>query len=325
MMMYLQVVGGFVILVVAAELMVRGAVVLADRMGISPMVIGMTVVAFGTSAPELVVSLQASLSGSPGLAVGNIVGSNIANIWLILGAACLVTPILAKPDALRRDVVMLVGGSILFAALVLTGELSLLAGVVLLVVFAAFLATSYFRGADDPDIAQEQLEEIEELEKGFIKNVPVATIAAIIGVIGLAFGADLLVQGGSEIARSFGVSEEVIGLTLFAFGTSLPELAASVVAAYRSHPDVAIGNVLGSNIFNMLLVGGVMSAVTVVPVAGQVIDFDIWVMLVATLMLLPVLLGVVKLTRGLAALYFALYLGYVGMQAYGVNRILAMV
>lgn len=325
MMMYLQVVGGFVILVVAAELMVRGAVVLADRMGISPMVIGMTVVAFGTSAPELVVSLQASLSGSPGLAVGNIVGSNIANIWLILGAACLVTPILAKPDALKRDVVLLVGGSILFAGLTLTGELNILAGIVLLVVFAGFLAASYFRGAEDPDIAQEQREEIEELEKGIISNVPVAAIAAIIGVVGLAFGADLLVQGGSQIARSFGVSEEVIGLTLFAFGTSLPELAASVVAAYRGHPDVAIGNVIGSNVFNMLLVGGVMSAVTVVPVAGQVIDFDIWVMLAATAMLLPVLLGVVKLTRGLAAVYFALYLGYVGIQAYGVNRLLAMV
>ncbi len=325
MMMYLQVVGGFVILVVAAELMVRGAVVLADRMGISPMVIGMTVVAFGTSAPELVVSLQASLSGSPGLAVGNIVGSNIANIWLILGAACLVTPILAKPDARKRDVVLLVGGSLLFTGLILTGELGLMAGVILLIVFAGFLAASYFRGVEDPDIAKEQQEEIEELEKGFISNVPVAALAAVIGVVGLAFGADLLVQGGSQIARSFGVSEEVIGLTLFAFGTSLPELAASVVAAYRGHPDVAIGNVIGSNVFNMLLVGGVMSAVTVVPVAGQVIHFDIWVMLVATLMLLPILLGVIKLTRGLAALFFALYLGYVGVQAYGVDRLLAMV
>lgn len=324
-MMYLHVVGGFVILVVAAEMMVRGAVVLADRMGISPMVIGMTVVAFGTSAPELVVSLQAALNNAPGLAVGNIVGSNIANIWLILGAACLVTPILAKPDALRRDVALLVGGSIIFAAFVLRGELEVIAGLVLLVVFAGFLAASYFRGAEDPDVAQEQREEIEELEKGFINNVLVAALAAVIGVVGLAFGADMLVQGGSEIARSFGVPEEVIGLTLFAFGTSLPELAASVVAAYRGHPDVAIGNVIGSNVFNMLLVGGVMSVVTVVPVAGQVVDFDIWVMLAATVMLLPVLLGMIKLTRALAAVYFALYLGYVGAQAYGVNRLLAMI
>lgn len=324
MIMYLQVVGGFVILVVAAELMVRGAVVLADRMGISPMVIGMTVVAFGTSAPELVVSLNAALSGASGLAIGNIVGSNIANIWMILGAACLVTPILVKPDAMTRDVVLLIGGSFLFMAFALTGELNMIGGIVMLLVFVGFLAASFMR-SEDPDLAKEQAEEIEELEKGFISNVPVAVVAAVLGVVGLAFGADLLVDGGSEIARSFGVSEEVIGLTLFAFGTSLPELAASIVAAYRGHPDVAIGNVIGSNVFNMLFVGGVISIVTVVPVGNQVITFDIWVMIVATLMLLPILIGKVKLNRGVAAVFFALYLGYVAIQAYGVDRVLAAI
>lgn len=325
MVMYLQVIGGFIILVVAAEAMVRGAVVIADRMGISPMVIGMTVVAFGTSAPELVVSLDASLSGAPGLAIGNIVGSNIANIWLILGASCLVTPILAKPDTMRRDLILLVGGSFLFMGLIVQGELGFMAGVILLVVFAGFIAASYFRGETDPEFAREQAEEIEELESGFIKNVPVAIVAAVVGIIGLAFGADMLVEGGSEIARSFGVSEEVIGLTLFAFGTSLPELAASVVAAYRGHPDVAIGNVIGSNVFNMLLVGGVIAVVTPVPVGSQVLQFDIWVMIVATVMLLPILLGGIKLTRGIAAVFFALYIGYVALQAYGVERALAAI
>lgn len=324
MMMYLQVIGGFAILVVAAELMVRGAVVLADRMGVSPMVIGMTVVAFGTSAPELVVSLNAALSGASGLAVGNIVGSNIANIWLILGASCLVTPILVKPDAMIRDIALLIGGSFLFMAFALTGELSLVSGIVMLLVFAGFLAASFMRGGD-PDVAAEQAEEIEVMEKGIIKNVPVAAVAAVIGVLGLAFGADLLVEGGSAIARSFGVSEEVIGLTLFAFGTSLPELAASVVAAYRGHPDVAVGNVVGSNVFNMLFVGGIMSVVTTVPVGHQVATFDIWIMIGATMMLMPVLIGHLKLTRPLAAAYFALYLGYVAIQAYGVDRVLAAI
>lgn len=322
--MYLQVVGGFIILVVAAELMVRGAVVLADRMGVSPMVIGMTVVAFGTSAPELVVSLNAALSGASGLAIGNIVGSNIANIWLILGAACLITPILVKPDAMTRDVVLLVGGSFLFMLFAMTGELDLVAGVVMLAVFIGFLLASYFRGGD-PDVAKEQAEEIEEMEKGFIKSIPIAVVAAILGVVGLAFGADMLVDGGSEIARSFGVSEEVIGLTLFAFGTSLPELAASIVAAYRGHPDVAIGNVIGSNVFNMLFVGGVVAVVTTVPVGNQVMTFDIWVMIVATIMLLPVLIDRMKLSRGIAAVFFVLYLGYVAVQAYGVDRVLAAI
>lgn len=325
MVMYLQVVGGFVILVVAAEVMVRGAVILAEKVGVSPMVIGMTVVAFGTSAPELMVSLQAALSGSTGLAIGNIVGSNIANVWLILGASCLVTPILAKPDALKRDVILLLGGSLLFTGFCLQGVLATLAGVVLLAVFGTFLAISYFREKSDPELQKEHLEELEELEKGMPKNVPLATVATVLGIVGLAFGADMLVAGGSEIARSFGVSEEVIGLTLFAFGTSLPELAASVVAAYRGHPDVAIGNVVGSNIFNMMLVGGIVAIVKPIPVPDQVLNFDIWVMLAATVMLLPVLLGWMKLDRKYAFLFFVIYLGYVGAQAYGVERLLASV
>lgn len=325
MVMYLQVVGGFVILVVAAEIMVRGAVILAEKIGVSPMVIGMTVVAFGTSAPELMVSLQAALNGSTGLAIGNIVGSNIANVWLILGASCLVTPILAKPDAMKRDVILLMGGSLLFAGFCLQGVLATLAGIVLLAVFGTFLGFSYFREKSDPELQKEHLEELEELEKGMPKNVPLAIAATVLGILGLAFGADMLVKGGSEIARSFGVSEEVIGLTLFAFGTSLPELAASVVAAYRGHPDVAIGNVVGSNIFNMMLVGGIVSIVKPIPVPEQVLNFDIWVMLAATVMLLPVLLGWMKLDRKYAFLFFVIYLGYVGAQAYGVERLLASV
>ncbi len=325
MMMYLQVVGGFIVLLVAAEAMVRGAVILAEKMGISPMVIGMTVVAFGTSAPELVVSLNAALEGSAGLAIGNIVGSNIANVWLILGGACLVTPILAKPGALKRDVAVLVVGSLLFVALCIKGDLNLFAGVVLLVVFAGFLITSYARGKGDPDILKERMEELEELEKGIPKSVPIAVLATVAGIVGLALGAELLVKGGAEIARSFGVSEEVIGLTLFAFGTSLPELAASVVAAYRGHPDVAVGNVIGSNIFNMMLVGGVVATVAGLPVPGQVLIFDNWIMLLAVAMLMPVLLGGMKLNRAYAGVFLALYFVYIGAQMYGVERLLGAI
>jgi len=323
--MYLQLIGGLIILLIAAEAMVRGAVILADKMGVSPMVIGMTVVAFGTSAPELVVSLQASMQGSPGLAIGNIVGSNIANVWLILGAACLVMPILAKPAAMPRDIALLAGGTVIFSIMCLFGAVDRVSGVILLVIFAGFIFASYFRGQDDPDVLEEHAEELAELEKGVPKNVPVAFALTVGGIVGLAFGADLLVDGGSAIARSYGVSEEVIGLTLLAFGTSLPELAASVVAAYRGHPDVAIGNVIGSNVFNMMLVGGLVAVVTGLQVPDQVIGFDIWVMLFATLMLMPVLLGWVKLNRGVAAVSFLLYVGYISAQAYGVDRLLASV
>lgn len=325
MIMYLQVLAGFAILVIAAEAMVRGAVIIAEKLGISPMVIGMTVIAFGTSAPELMVSLQAALSGSTGLAIGNIVGSNIANVWLILGITCLVAPILAKPDALKRDILLLGCGSVLFVVLCLQGTLDMMAGVILLVVFIAFLLVSYFREKSDPEVMKEHAEELEELEKGIPKSMPLAIAITIAGILGLAFGADILVTGGSEIARSFGVSEEVIGITLFAFGTSLPELVASVVAAYRGHPDVAIGNVIGSNIFNMMLVGGIVAVVIDIPVPAQVLNFDMWIMLAATVMLMLILLGKMKLTRGYACVFFALYIAYIGAQGYGVDRILAAI
>lgn len=325
MLMYLQVIAGFAILVIAAEAMVRGAVIIAEKLGISPMVIGMTVIAFGTSAPELMVSMQAALSGSTGLAIGNIVGSNIANVWLILGVACLVTPIIARPDALKRDIILLAAGSLLFVGLCYQGTLNMMAGIVLLIVFSAFLLISYFRGKSDPEALKEHAEELEELEKGIPKSMPLAIVLTVAGILGLAFGADILVTGGSEIARSFGVSEEVIGLTLFAFGTSLPELAASVVAAYRGHPDVAIGNVVGSNIFNMMLVGGIVAVVIDIPVPDQVLNFDMWIMLLATAMLMPVLLGKMKLTRLYACVFFALYIAYVGAQGYGVDRLLAAI
>jgi len=320
-MMYLQVLGGFVVLLVGAELLVRGAVTIAQRVGISPLVIGMTVIALGTSAPEFVVSINAALSGAPGLAIGNIVGSNIANVWLILGITCLVTPILAQPDALLRDSVILLGGSVVFSFLCAWGDLDRLAGGILMVGFIAFLAASYWRGTTNEEVAEETAEEVEDMAT-FGSSLPKSLAAVGLGIVGLAWGSDLLVDGGVVIARTMGVSEEVIGLTLFAFGTSLPELAASVVAAYRGHPDVAIGNVVGSNLFNMLGVGGAAALVATLPVPDQIVRIDIWIMLIATVMLLPVLLGKARLTRGMAVVYTALYLIYIGAQAYGMDKLL---
>ena len=179
MIMYLEVLAGFAILVIAAEAMVRGAVIIAEKLGISPMVIGMTVIAFGTSAPELMVSLQAALSGSTGLAIGNIVGSIIANVWLILGITCLVAPILAKPDALKRDILLLGGGSVLFVVLCLQGTLDMMAGVILLVVFIAFLLVSYFREKSDPEVMKEHAEELKELEKNAESKIQAAQYTEI--------------------------------------------------------------------------------------------------------------------------------------------------
>ncbi len=323
-MMYLQVVIGFILLLVAAEYMVRGAVALARKMDIPPLVIGMTIIAIGTSAPELVVGLQAGLGGVPGLALGNVVGSNIANVLLILGAAGLIAPIVSKHGALLRDGVVLMAGSVLFAFFCMQGSIGVLAGIILVSAMAAFLFYSYRRehdeGGPDAELHMEEVEEVGSLPEAMW----VVLLALFGGMAGILFGADMLVEGGVSIARIYGVSEEVIGLTLVAFGTSLPELAASLVAARRGHADVAIGNVVGSNLFNILGIAGVVAIVTPLPVSDQIASFDIWVMLAATAMMLPLLVLGWRINRLSAAVFLMLYAAYIALQGYGVERAMAM-
>jgi len=318
MMMYLNVLVGFILLLGAAELLVRGAVDLAARLGVPPLVIGMTIVAFGTSAPELVISVDAVLNGATGLAVGNIVGSNIANILLILGVAAIIRPILDKPDILLRDALMLMSGSLLFAVLVVMDAIDQTAAVVFLFVLLVFLWTSYQQHSNG-DADEFSMPSTNDAKK---KHISISIILVIVGLTGLVFGAELLVDGGTVIARSFNVSEEVIGLTLLALGTSLPELAASVVAARRGHVDVAIGNVVGSNLFNMFAVGGLSALIVPLPVISQISNFDIWVMMASTVMIMPVLIWGWRVTRIHAVIYLALYSLYISAQVYGVDRLL---
>ncbi|MBL6957592.1 MAG: calcium/sodium antiporter [Rhodospirillales bacterium] len=322
-MMYVQVLGGFILLLGGAEFLVRGAVGLSSKWGVSTLVIGMTVVAFGTSAPEFVVSLDAALSGVPAMALGNVVGSNIANVLLILGAAGLIMPIVMKPRALLRDGIMLLGGTVLFGALCGLGEIGLVSGGALLVVFALFLANSYFhetRGdaAASAELHIAEVEEFQDLPPSYWIMVP----SLIGGMAAVIYGADLLVEGGSTVARSFGVSEEVIGLTLIAFGTSLPELAASMVAAFRGHAGVALGNVVGSNLFNILAIVGGVAVIVPLPVPDQIQLFDLWVMLGATVVLMPFLLGARALGKAEAMVFLVGYFAYIAVQAYGVPRLI---
>ncbi len=319
-MIYIQIVAGFALLIGAAELMVRGAVMLAERYGVSPLVIGMTVVAIGTSAPELVVSVRAGLEGAPGLAVGNVVGSNIANVLLILGAAALISPFQREAGALKRDSVMLVGGTVLFVALALRGELDGIAGAALLIGFAIFLGLSYWRESHEGGVDDDAEETLKEYE-GWPKSLAGEIIAVLAGLVGLAIGAEILIDGGVQVARTLGVSEEVIGLTLFAFGTSLPELAATVVAAWRGHGEVGIGNVLGSNLFNILGVAGVTAVLVPLPISANIMGFDMWVMLAATLIMVPVVAFGWRLTRVAGAVMVAIYLGYIWLQAHGIEGI----
>jgi len=319
--MYFHLIAGFMLLLGGAEFLVRGAVAVARRLGVSPLIIGMTVVALGTSAPELVVSLEAALNGSAGLALGNVVGSNIANVLLILGASGLVAPIVIKPRLYLRDGAVLAIGSVLFAILCWQGVIGLIPGVLLLTVFLAFLGYSFWREShDDGPESDAHIQEVEDIQ-GLPRSAWVSTLILAAGMGSVIYGADILIEGAVSLARVAGVSEEVIGLTLIAFGTSLPELAASGVAALRGHAEVALGNIIGSNLFNILAVVGTVAVVTPLAVPDQITSFDLWVMLAATALLIALLLAGRNLGRGGAAAFLALYAAYIAVQAYGVSGI----
>lgn len=323
MITLLQFAGGFVLLLFGAEYLVRGAVSLARRLNVSPMIIGMTIVAYGTTAPELVVSLQAAIDGIPGIAVGNVVGSNIANILLILGASAVIFPIVVKPKALYRDASVVMGSALLFTALALNGNIARWQGVLMVAALVAFSLYAFQaerkRGKrDDPgDLPEELAEEF--------KDPPQATWLAVLSVIGgvaaVIVGARLLVTAAVTTARFFGVGEEVIGLTIVAVGTSLPELATAVVAAIRRHSEVAVGNVMGANIYNLLAIMGLVSAVSPIPVPPQILFFDLWFMLVVTAALLFFLLVYGGLKRSVGVLFLLTFVGYTTLQYYGVEKV----
>ena len=293
---------GLVILIFAGDALVKGAVNLALRLGIPALVVSLTVVAFGTSAPELLVSVQAILEGAPGLALGNVVGSNTANVLLVLGVPALLATVHSSACETRRDYLYMLGATALFIGLCLTGTLLWWHGLILLAALAAVLGATFLGSREEPV-------EVEGAEPG----LPGWKLAAylVLGLIGLPLGARLLVDGATDIALAFGVSETVIGLTLVAIGTSLPELATTVMAALRRHADVALGNVIGSNLFNLLGIMGVAVLVGPVPVEESFLAKDLWVMLAATLMLVPFVFLNRDITRVWGVVLTTLYVGYI--------------
>lgn len=284
-MAYIQVVAGLVLLVFAGDFLVRGAVSLAQRAGVSKLIIGLTIVAFGTSAPELVVGVDAVLKGAPTLAIGNVVGSNIANVLLVVGLPAIIAPMTCDAPRLGRNLMIMLVATALFIGLGHTGSFGFKEGLILFIFLILFLVYSGMRAKTMPC----DLEPMEEVE-GFQEKPDSYGLAGILvlgGLIGLGIGADLLVVGSVEIARDFGVSEAVIGLTLVAIGTSLPELVTALVAAVRGHCDVAVGNVIGSNLFNLLGIMGITAMVGTVPVPDSFLEVDLWVMLGASMLLIP--------------------------------------
>ena len=277
----LALVGGLVALVFAGDKLVQGAVALAERLRISPLVIGLTIVAFGTSAPELFISLQSAFAGQPGIAIGNVVGSNVANILLVLGLPALIAPLRChEPGVDYSNYAMLIATAA-FMVLMLNGTLGRIDGALLFAGLIAFIAFQFHaarKGRIPPP-------EVEGGEDAAGMSTRAIAIALGIGIVGLPIGAQLTIEGATGLAERFGVSDAVIGLTVVAIGTSLPELVTTVMAAIRKNNDVAIGNVIGSNVFNILSIIGITAMVFPMAVPSQIVAVDMWVMLAVTLLL----------------------------------------
>ena len=311
----LKAAGGLGLLLFGGEILLRGAVGLAERFGLSKLLIGFTVVAAATSMPEMVVVVAAGLDGVPDVGVGNVVGSNIANILLILGAGALLYPIATRPSEVMRDGVAVVAASFLFLVFAFAGEFNWIHGVVMLALLTGYLSYSYRRERRAKRaIAGEEAVDDSEPESGLPTRWPMALGLVVVGVILLVVGSELLIDGAVDIATAIGVSDAVIGLTLVAIGTSLPELATAIVAGLRRHSEVALGNVLGSNLFNILSVLAVMGIVVPFEVTEQILNIDIWVMIGVSLLLLPVMLTGWRIGRGEGAFFLVLYAVYIGWQ-----------
>lgn len=302
---------GLITLVIGAELLVRGASRLAVSFGISPLVVGLTVVAFGTSAPEMAVSVGSALNGNPDIAIGNVVGSNIANVLLILGIAAVIAPLLVAEQIIRQEIPIMIGASVLLLVMALDGSINRIEAATLfglVIAYTVFLVRQSRKGS-------------AAMSEDFADDIPtsqwdshwtVQTSLVVAGLVMLVLGAGWLVDSAVVFARAFGVSDLVIGLTVVAVGTSMPEIATSIVAALRGQRDIAVGNVVGSNVFNICAVLGVTGLVAPagLPVSEAARHFDLWVMLAVAFACLPILITGREIARWEGILFLGYYAAY---------------
>ncbi len=309
-MMYVMTIAGFILLFGGGEFLVRGAVAISKRLGISPLLVGMTVVAFCTSAPELLVSVRSALAGNPDIAIGNVVGSNIANIVLILGLSALIKPVAVHKGDVRTDTFMMLAGAFVVLGLGFYGFVDRWIGIAMIAALVVYIVVQYRReiaaGAAETDW---HAEEVSEFESSMALWPAIGSVAG--GLAGLVVGAELLISGATQIAAMLGVPDAVVGLTIVALGTSLPELATSVIAARRGHSDVAVGNVVGSNTFNVFAILGTTAAVSPIEISQQMARFDIPVMLGISIFAAAILLVRGRFGRLLGASMTAAYVAYV--------------
>jgi cation:H+ antiporter len=315
--------GGLVLLIVGANALVRGASKLALSFGISPLVVGLTIVAFGTSAPEMAVSVGAVLDGRGDIAVGNVVGSNIFNVLFILGVSALITPLVVNVQLIRQEVPIMLGASLLLAALALDGTVSVLEGGLLAALMIGYTVFLIVQSRRETAAAQDgYARENRPAAAGtWDARLPVQLLLIVLGLAALVGGSELLVQAAVNVAKALGVSDLVIGLTIVAAGTSMPEVAASITAAIKGERDIAVGNVVGSNTFNILgCVGlsGLASGAAGLDIAPSVLSFDLWVMLAVALACLPVFMSGREIARwegGVFVGYYGAYVAYLILAA----------
>ena len=305
-MVWLQALLGLIVLLVAGDLLVRGAVNFSLRIKIPAFIVSLTVVALGTSAPELLVAIKAILDNSPGIALGNVVGSNIANVFLVLSIPALIAGINTRECNTKKNYVFMMTATVIFLSLAFIGNFSLPQGILFLILLFLFLLIT----ARDTLKMQDKISnlEVENADPNLVFWKIILFLS--IGFIGLPIGADILVKNASLIAKSYGLSDEVIGLTLVALGTSLPELATTLMAALRKQADVALGNVIGSNIFNLFAIVGITTMFGDIPIASSFLNFDFWIMFGAGVVLFPFVYMRVNINRLWGAFLTLTYAAY---------------
>ncbi|MEM9481652.1 MAG: calcium/sodium antiporter [Verrucomicrobiota bacterium] len=304
----LRLLGGLAVLYFGAEWLVKGSSRLALRLGISALVVGLTVVAFGTSAPEMAVGIQLNLGGSPDASVGNVVGSNICNILLILGVSALIRPIDLHRQVVTRELPILVGVSVLLIYFLSDGVLNRLEGTILFVGIFAYVWFSFLLARKEPPADLDEIQEEAQRKDSYV----LLSVFVLVGLVGLVIGSKLFEDGGTGLARRFGISEAVIGLTLLAFGTSLPELATSIVASAKKEGDMILGNAVGSSIFNILCVLGVTILVREMTISG-IETVDLAFMVGSAALLIPLMLVRKRLARTEGIILLVIYAVYIGL------------
>ncbi|MFT4718524.1 MAG: cation:H+ antiporter [Rickettsiales bacterium] len=305
----LTIISGLIILYLGGEALIKGSISVARHLNISRILVTSVIVGFGTSMPEMTVSVEAMLKGAPEIAIGNVIGSNIANILFILGISAIISPFCLKDKFIQRDVVVMLISTIILCILGSLGMIGIIQGLFMLVILASYITYSYLQ--DKNNFSNKDIKNIDS-DLGFVKNfnLPLSILMSLIGVGLLIVGSSLFLDGSIEIANKFNISKEVIGLGIVAIGSCLPELTTVIVASIRKHGNIVIASIVGSNIFNILSIIGVISVIDDVVVPEHILKFDLWIFLTATIILSYMLLKGLKFSRKIGSVFLMTYILY---------------